>query len=142
VTDATPAPDSNLAGNANFAGTANLALDAEDAKLVTLARSARPRALTADLPEEGAAVRDDTGRTYVAATVEKGPLVLPALHLAVASALASGARAFEAAAVVSENDRPAGSDILPAVGVPRLIVARPDGSVVSTGSVSSGAVFP
>jgi hypothetical protein len=124
------------------AAAGELDLEPEDAKLVTLARSARPRALTAGLPEEGAAVRDDTGRTYVAATVEKGPLSLPALHLAVASALASGARSFEAAAVVTDSDRPAGSDILPAVGVPVLIVARPDGSVVSTGSVSSGAIFP
>ena len=105
-------------------------LDAEDAKLVTLARSGRPRALAASLPPEGAAVRDDTGRTYLAATVEKGPLVLPALHLAVASALASGARGFEAAAVVTDADEPAGIDVLEAAGVPKLIVAKPDGSVV------------
>lgn len=108
------------------------ALDAEDSKLVTLARSGRPRALHADLPAEGAAVRDDTGRTYLAATVEKGPLALPALHLAVASALASGARGFEAAAVVTERDEPAGTDVLAAAGVPKLIVARPDGTVVSS----------
>jgi hypothetical protein len=107
-------------------------LDPEDAKLVTLARSARPRALAGGLPPEGAAVRDDTGRTYVAATVEKGPLALPALHLAVASALASGARSFEAAAVVTDADEPAGQDVLEAVGVPALVVARPDGTVVRT----------
>ena len=45
---------------------------------MTLARSGRVRAVVADLPQEGAAVRDDTGRTYLAATVEKGPLALPA----------------------------------------------------------------
>lgn len=106
------------------------ALDAEDAKLVTLARSGRPRAVVVELAAEGACVRDDTGRTYLAATVEKGPLALPALHLAVASALASGARGFEAAAVVTEADEPAGTDVLEAAGVPKLIVARPDGSVV------------
>jgi cytidine deaminase len=106
------------------------ALDAEDAKLVTLARSARPRAVADALPPEGAAVRDETGRTYVAATVEKGPLRLPALHLAVASALASGARAFEAAAVVTDGEDPAGADVLTAVGLPKLVVARPDGTVV------------
>lgn len=106
------------------------ALDPEDAKLVTLARSGRVRAVVADLPQEGAAVRDDTGRTYLAATVEKGPLSLPALHLAVASALASGARSFEAAAVVTDRDEPAGTDVLEAAGVPKLIVARPDGSIV------------
>lgn len=104
-------------------------LDPEDAKLVTLARSGRVRAVVADLPQEGAAVRDDTGRTYLAATVEKGPLALPALHLAVASALASGARTFEAAAVVTDGE-PAGTDVLEAVRVPKLIVARPDGTVV------------
>ena len=63
----------------------------EDAKLVTLARAARVRSVTGDgLTAEGAAVRDETGRTYVAATVVRGPLRLPALYLAVASALASG----------------------------------------------------
>jgi hypothetical protein len=40
-------------------------LDPEDAKIVTLARSARARTGAA----EGAAVRDTDGRTYVAATV-------------------------------------------------------------------------
>jgi hypothetical protein len=106
------------------------ALDPEDRKLVTLARSGRVRAVVAGLTQEGAAVRDDTGRTYLAATVEKGPLALPALHLAVASALASGARSFEAAAVVTESDEPLGTDVLAAVGIPTLIVARPDGTVV------------
>jgi hypothetical protein len=110
------------------------ALDPEDAKLVTLARSARPRGLSEGLPQEGAAVRDETGRTYVAATVEKGPLALPALHLAVASALASGARTFEAAAVVTAADSPAGTDVLAAVGIPLLVLARPDGSVTYSGS--------
>jgi hypothetical protein len=41
------------------------ALDPEDAKLVTLARSARGRTGA----PEGAAVRDTDGRTYLAATV-------------------------------------------------------------------------
>lgn len=40
-------------------------LDAEDGKLVTLARSARARIGA----PEGAAVRDGDGRTYAAATV-------------------------------------------------------------------------
>ena len=97
---------------------------------MTLARSARVRSLAGDgLAAEGAAVRDETGRTYVAATVVKGPLHLPALHLAVASALASGARSFEAAAVVTAGDEPAGADVLAAVGEPALLVAGPDGVV-------------
>ena len=41
-------------------------MDAEDEKPVTLARSALPRARGA---QEGAAVRDDIGRTYAGASV-------------------------------------------------------------------------
>ncbi len=105
-------------------------LDPEDAKLVTLARSARVRAVPGEgLAAEGAAVRDETGRTYAAATVVRGPLRLPALHLAVASALASGARSFEAAAVVTSEPTPAGVDVLAAVGAPLLVVADGDGTV-------------
>jgi predicted dinucleotide-binding enzyme len=107
-------------------------LDPEDAKLVTLARSARVRAVVGDgLAAEGAAVRDETGRTYVAATVVRGPLRLPALHLAVAQALTSGARSFEAAVVVTGDDQPAGTDVLAAIGDPTLLVAGADGTVRS-----------
>ena len=105
-------------------------LDPEDAKLVTLARSARVRAVIGDgLAAEGAAVRDQTGRTYAAATVVKGPLRLPALHLAVASALVSGARSFEAAVVVTDEAQPAGVDVLAAVGDPKLVVVGGGGVV-------------
>ena len=55
-------------------------LDAEDAKLVTLARAARARVGAV----EGAAVRDGDGRTYAAATVALPSLHLTALQLAVA----------------------------------------------------------
>ena len=104
------------------------ALDPEDAKLVTLARSARVRSVAGDdLAAEGAAVRDETGRTYVAATVVRGPLRLPALHLAVASALASGARSFEAAVVVTAEPEPAGLDVLASIGNPTLVVADASG---------------
>ena len=71
-------------------------LKPDDEKLVTLARSARARNNTA----EGAAVRDDTGRTYVATTVELSSLPLSALQAAVVIAVASGADALEAAAIV------------------------------------------
>ncbi|XVV14198.1 cytidine deaminase [Actinoplanes sp. CA-131856] len=74
------------------------ALTAEDNKLVTLARSARARVGAA----EGAAVRDQDGRTYAAATVALPSLAISALQLAVASAVASGATKIEAAAVVTE----------------------------------------
>jgi len=73
-------------------------LTAEDAKLVTLARSARARVGAV----EGAAVRDQDGRTYAAATVVLPSLSVTALQLAVASAVAAGATKLEAAAVVTE----------------------------------------
>jgi hypothetical protein len=73
-------------------------LDAEDSKLVTLARAARARVGAV----EGAAVRDQDGRTYAAATVGLPSLALSALQLAVANAVAAGATTVEAAAVVTE----------------------------------------
>ena len=72
-------------------------LSAEDAKLVTLARGARGRIGAA----EGAALRDETGRTYSAANVALPSLILSALQLAVAQAAAAGARGCECAVVVS-----------------------------------------
>lgn len=78
--------------------TESSALDPEDRKIVTLARSARAR----NAVPEGAAVRDDTGRTYVAGTVDLASLKLSALRTAVAMAVASGAASLEAAAVVGE----------------------------------------
>ncbi|MFE9643885.1 cytidine deaminase [Streptomyces sp. NPDC006365] len=75
-------------------------LDPEDRKIVTLARSARAR----NGVPEGAAVRDETGRTYVAGTVDLASLRLTALQTAVAMAVASGAKSLEAAAVVSEAE--------------------------------------
>lgn len=73
-------------------------LDAEDAKLVTLARSARARTGAA----EGAAIRDDIGRTYAAATVVLPSLSLTALQAAVAAAASSGVQRLEAAVVVTD----------------------------------------
>jgi hypothetical protein len=82
-------------------------LDPEDLKIITLARSARARVGAA----EGAAVRDDTGRTYVACTVALPSLSLSALQVAVAMAVASGASGLEAAAVVSGEDEVADGDL-------------------------------
>ena len=75
-------------------------LQPEDAKLVTLARSARGRTGAA----EGAAVRDTDGRTYLAATVSLPSLKLSALQAAVAAAVSSGVEGLEAAAIVSAAD--------------------------------------
>lgn len=69
----------------------------EDEKLLTLARSARARTQAA----QGAAVRDETGRSYAGATVDLPSLRLSALELAVAQAVAAGASGLEAAVVVA-----------------------------------------
>lgn len=71
----------------------------EDAKLVTLARAVRAR----NGAGEGAAVRDDTGRTYAATPVSLPSLQVSAVQAAVVMAIASGARGLEAAAVVADG---------------------------------------
>ncbi|WP_280368021.1 cytidine deaminase [Nocardia abscessus] len=71
-------------------------LDAEDNKLVVLARGALGRTGGAS----GAAIRDTDGRTYAAGEVTLTALRLTALQAAVAAALSSGAEGFEAAVVV------------------------------------------
>lgn len=76
-------------------------LSPEDAKIITLARSARARVQAA----EGAAVRDTDGRTYAAATVELPSFSATALQAAIAAAVSSGADGIEAAAVVTAADR-------------------------------------
>ena len=79
----------------------------EDVKIITLARSARARVASA----EGAAVRDETGRTYAAAAVALPSLQLSALHLAVAMAASSGASVLEAAALVNDGGEPDSRDL-------------------------------
>ncbi|MDN5916994.1 MAG: cytidine deaminase [Pseudonocardia sp.] len=109
----------------------NPGLDPEDAKMVTLARSARARIGAA----EGAAVRDTDGRTYAAATVALPSLQLTALQAAVAAAVASGAPGLEAAAVVTDagtaddGSVAAVRDLTPAAHV---LVADTSGDVVAT----------
>jgi hypothetical protein len=75
-------------------------LDAEDAKLVVLARGAMARAEASN----GAAVRDLGGRTYAGAPVKLQALELTALQAAVAAAVSSGATGLEAAALVTAGD--------------------------------------
>jgi hypothetical protein len=106
-------------------------LDPEDAKLVTLARSARGRTGA----PEGAAVRDTDGRTYLAATVALPSLTLTALQAAVAAAVSSGVTGLEAAVVVSDADAvedaglAAVRDLTPSAPV---FLAGPDGAVRAT----------
>ena len=108
------------------------ALDPEDRKIITLARSARAR----NGVPEGAAVRDDTGRTYVAGTVALDSLRLSALRTAVAMAVASGAGSLEAAAVVSGSARLPAEDLAAVrdLGGPAtpVLLAGPDGALRST----------
>jgi cytidine deaminase len=116
--------------------TDSSALAPEDRKIVTLARSARAR----NGVPEGAAVRDETGRTYVAGTVDLDSLKLTALQTAVAMAVASGAKSLEAAAVVTDAESAAPEDraAVRDLGGPRtpVLVAGPDGAVRVT--VSAG----
>jgi hypothetical protein len=79
-------------------------LDAEDAKLVVLARGAMARAEAAT----GAAVRDLDGRTYAGAPVALEALRLTALQAAVAAAISSGAAGLEAAVLVGGSGDDAG----------------------------------
>ena len=103
-------------------------LDPEDAKLITLARSARGRTGA----PEGAAVRDTDGRTYLAATVALPSLRLSALQAAVAAAVSSGVDGLEAAAIVSDADTveadglAAVRDLTPSAPV---LLAAPDGTL-------------
>jgi hypothetical protein len=103
----------------------------EDVKIITLARAARARVSAA----EGAAVRDETGRTYAAAAVALPSLHLSALHLAVAMAVSSGASSLEAAALVSDGDGPDPGDLAAVRDLgPDAVVfhAAPDGSLRAT----------
>ena len=115
--------------------------DAEDLKIITLARATRARVSA----PEGAAVRDETGRTYAAAAVALPSLQLSALRLAVAMAASSGATSLAAAAVVSDAAPDPGDVAVVRDLGPAAVVfhAAPDGTVLATltpdGSVSGGS---
>ena len=104
-------------------------LDAQDQKLVTLARSARARTQAS----QGAAIRDSDGRTYVASTVRLPSLQLSALQVAVAMAVSSGAQGVEAAVIVGADEPvdEAGVNAVRELG-PRVTVflAAADGTVL------------
>ncbi|MDT8914623.1 cytidine deaminase [Amycolatopsis sp. PS_44_ISF1] len=104
-------------------------LEAEDQKLVTLARSSRARSRTA----EGAAVRDTDGRTYTAATIDQPSFKLTALQAAVAAALSSGAEGLEAAAVVTSDalvQEASVHAVRDLAETASIILADPEGNVV------------
>ena len=108
-------------------------MDAEDNKLVVLARATRARTGAA----EGAALRDLDGRTYAAATVDLPSLQVSALGVCVAMAVASGARGAGAAVVLGEGELPEGA-LAPlrdfaGAGVP-VHHGAPDGTIRATRS--------
>jgi hypothetical protein len=105
-------------------------LDPEDAKIITLARSARARAQA----DGGAAVRDETGRTYAAVDVNLKAISVSALELAVLTAVSSGAQRLEAAAVVTSAS--ADTEVIEGrleaaweLGAVRVLLAGPDGAL-------------
>ncbi len=75
----------------------------EDVKLVTLAKAT----LTRSGAEQAAALRDNTGRTYVAISVASPSLNLDAFEAVLTVALASGITGVES--VVACGDQPANS---------------------------------
>lgn len=112
-------------------GSTPVELTAEDAKLVVLARGARGRVGAV----EGAAVRDQDGRTYAAASVSLPSLALTALQLAVGSAAAAGCTRLEAAAVVTEASTLDGAGhaaVRDLAADAPIHVAAPDGTLLGT----------
>ena len=104
-------------------------LDAEDQKLVTLARGACARVSST----AGACVRDQDGRTYSAAAVTLGSNSYDALELAVITALMNGAKTLEAGCIFGSS--PSADDVakfrLCAQPSALLIAVASDGTMVS-----------
>ena len=90
-------------------------VSAEDATLLVLARSVAARG-----GGSGAAVRDETGRTYVGGAVALRSLSLTAVQSATAAAFGSGARRIEAVAVVGASATLADVELLAELGSPRV----------------------
>ena len=67
----------------------------EDDKLAVLAKGARSRVQA----KAGAALRDETGRTYASAEVAIGSLTLSAVEMVVAQAVASGSNGVESVVI-------------------------------------------
>ena len=69
--------------------------NSEDDKLAILAKGARSRVQA----NVGAALRDETGRTYASAEVSIGSLKLSAVEMVVAQAVASGSSGVESVVI-------------------------------------------
>ncbi len=74
-------------------------LSAEDQKLITLAKGARARIGSV----AAACVRDTDGRTYSGASVSYADKTFSAIDLAIASAIAAGAKKLEAICVLGDE---------------------------------------
>jgi cytidine deaminase len=72
----------------------------EDDKLAVLAKGARSRVQA----KVGAALRDETGRTYASAEVSIGSLSLSAVEMVVAQAVASGSTGVESIVISSQSE--------------------------------------
>jgi hypothetical protein len=106
-------------------------LDAEDSKLVTLARATRARTGA----REGAALRDLDGRTYAAATVDLPHLQVSAVGVTIAMASSSGAKGAEAVVLLGDGG-PSAGDLaalrdFAGAGVP-VHHGSPDGQLAGT----------
>ncbi len=95
-------------------------LNAEDEKLLLLARGAMARADAGG----GAAVRDSDGRTYAGAAVNLSSLQLTALQVAVAAAVSSGATELEAAVLVGGAAEDAGVAAVRELSATAVIIRR------------------
>lgn len=104
----------------------------EDLKLITLARAARARIGSS----AGSAVRDQDGRTYSGATVHLADGEISAARLAVATAIASGAKSLEAVVLLGETFSTADTTIINDVIQPSglLIECAINGDVISVTS--------
>lgn len=74
--------------------------NSEDDKLAVLAKGARSRVQA----KVGAALRDETGRTYASAEVSIGSLALSAVEMVVAQAVASGSTGVESVVISSQSE--------------------------------------
>lgn len=83
-------------------------INPEDAKLVTLATSTLARSQA----KQAAALRDNTGRTYVAINVSTTGLELDSLQAVLTVALASGISGIES--VVAAGEKPSHIEVIKA----------------------------